>query len=70
MKWGAGGVGLRGEVKRKEVGFCFVALAFEGKADRIELACAQLKKQLGEKACDRLVESRLNALSTGPQKFR
>ena len=57
FKWGAGGVGLRGEVKGKEVGFCFVAPAFRGKADRIELGCAQLKKQLGEAQCNRLVES-------------
>lgn len=57
FKWGAGGVGLRGDVKGKEVGFCFVAPAFRGKKDRIELACAQLKKQLGEARCDRMVES-------------
>lgn len=57
LKWGAGGVGLRGEVKGKEVGFCFVAPAFRGKADRLELACAQLKTQLGEPQCNRLVES-------------
>ena len=57
LKWGAGGVGLRGEVKGKDVGFCFVAPVFRGKADRIELACAQLKKQLGEPRCNRLVES-------------
>ena len=57
FKWGAGGVGLRGDVKGKDVGFCFVAPAFRGKADRIELGCAQLKKQLGEVRCNRLVES-------------
>ncbi len=57
LKWGAGGVGLRGEVQGKDVGFCFVAPAFRGKADRIELGCAQLKKQLGEAQCNRLVES-------------
>lgn len=57
LKWGAGGVGLRGEVKGKDVGFCFVAPAFRGKADRIELGCSQLKKQLGEPQCNRLVES-------------
>ena len=57
LKWGAGGVGLRGEVKDKAVGFCFVAPAFRGKADRIELGCAPLKKQLGESQCNRLVET-------------
>ncbi len=57
LKWGAGGVGLRGDVRGKDVGFCFVAPAFKGKADRIELGCAQLKKQLGEARCRRLVES-------------
>lgn len=57
LKWGAGGVGLRGEVKGKDVSFCFVAPAFRGKTDRIELGCAQLKKQLGEPLCNRLVES-------------
>jgi hypothetical protein len=57
LKWGAGGVGLRGKVNGKDVGFCFVAPAFKGKKDRIELGCAQLKKQLGESQCSRLVES-------------
>ena len=57
LKWGAGGVGLRGELKGKEVGFLFVAPAFRAKTNRIELACAQLKKQLGEPSCNRLVES-------------
>lgn len=57
LKWGAGGVGLRGDVKGKEVGFLFVAPRFRAKTDRIELACAQLKKQLGEPSCNRLVES-------------
>ena len=57
LKWGAGGVGLRGEVKGKDVGFCFVAPAFRGKVDRIELGCAQLETQLGEPQCNRFVES-------------
>lgn len=61
LKWGAGGVGLRGEVKGKEIGFCFLAPTFRGKADRIELGCAQLKKQLGSSRCDHLVESMRNA---------
>jgi hypothetical protein len=57
LKWGAGGVGLRGEVKSKEVGFCFVAPAFGSKTDRIELGCSQLKKQIGEARCSTLVNS-------------
>ena len=57
LKWGAGGVGLRGDAKGKQVGFLFVAPAFRGKVDRIELGCAQLKKQLGESQCSHLVES-------------
>lgn len=57
LKWGAGGAGLRGDAKGKDVGFCFVAPAFRGKTNRIELACSQLKKQLGEAKCNDLVES-------------
>lgn len=57
LKWGAGGVGLRGELKGKEVGFCFVAPAFRTKTDRIELGCSQLKKQIGEARCNTLVGS-------------
>ena len=57
LKWGAGGVGLRGNVKGRDVGICFVAPAFREKADRIELGCAQLKKQLGESSCRALVAS-------------
>ncbi len=57
LKWGAGGVGLRGELKGKEVGFCFVAPAFRSKTDRIELGCSQLKKQIGEGKCSALVDS-------------
>ena len=57
LKWGAGGVGLRGEVKGKEVGFCFVAPAFRSKTDRIELGCSQLKKQIGDARCTALADS-------------
>ena len=57
LKWGAGGVGLRGEVKGKEFGFCFVAPAFRSKTDRIELGCSQLEKQIGEPRCRTLVDS-------------
>lgn len=57
LKWGAGGVGLRTTVKGKELGICFVAPTFRTKADRIELGCAALKKQLGESRCVELVKS-------------
>ncbi len=60
LKWGAGGVGLRGLVKGREIGFLFVAPTFRAKTNRIELACAQLNKQLGEPSCNRLVESLRN----------
>lgn len=54
FKWGAGGVGLRGPIGGKEVGICFLAPAFGGKQDRIELACATLAKQIGEARCQEL----------------
>lgn len=54
LKWGAGGVGLRGNIDGKEVGLCFVAPAFGGKKDRIELGCAALTKQIGEMKCENL----------------
>ncbi len=57
LKWGAGGAGFRGELDGKEVGFCFVASAFRSKTDRIELGCSQLKKQIGETRCSKLVDS-------------
>jgi hypothetical protein len=47
LKWGAGGVGLRGIIDGKEVGVCFLAPKFAGKQDRIELACTALAKQIG-----------------------
>ena len=47
LKWGAGGVSLRGEVGGKEVGVCFLAPQFAGKQGRIELACTTLTKQIG-----------------------
>lgn len=47
LKWGAGGVGLRGPVDGKEIGICFLAPQFAGKKDRIELACTTLAKQIG-----------------------
>ena len=48
LKWGAGGVGLRGKIGGKEAGVCFVAPQFAGKKDGIELACTTLMKQIGE----------------------
>ena len=47
LKWGAGGVSLRGEIDGKEVSICFLAPQFAGKQDRIELACTTLTKQIG-----------------------
>lgn len=38
LKWGAGGVGLRSPIGSKEVGICFLAPAYAGKKDRIELS--------------------------------
>jgi hypothetical protein len=48
LKWGAGGVGLRGTIEGKETGICFLTPQFAGKKDRIELGCAALTKQLGQ----------------------
>lgn len=48
LKWGAGGVGLRGELDGKMTGICFLAPQFAGKKDRIELACTSLAKQIGK----------------------
>ena len=55
LRWGAGGVGLRAVVDGREIGICFLAPGFRGKKDRIELACASLRKQLGAARCDELV---------------
>jgi hypothetical protein len=57
LKWGAGGVGLRGPIEGKEVGICFLAPAFAGKRDRIELACAGLAKQIGDSRCKKLQDA-------------
>lgn len=54
LKWGAGGVGLRAIIDGKETGVCFLAPAFGGKKDRIELACTALAKQIGEAKCEKL----------------
>ena len=55
LRWGAGGVGLRVELDGREVGVCFLAPAYAGKKDRIELGCSSLRKQLGASRCDELV---------------
>jgi hypothetical protein len=60
LKWGAGGVGLRGPIDGKEVGVCFLAPQFAGKQDRIELACTALTKQIGPARFQKL-ESALRA---------
>lgn len=57
LKWGAGGVGLRGSVDGKDVGICFVAPAYAAKKDRIELGCSSLSKQIGESRCRALQRS-------------
>lgn len=54
LKWGAGGVGLRATIGGKEAGVCFLAPAFGGKKDRIELACTTLAKQIGDARCEKL----------------
>ena len=51
VKWGAGGAGLRGTAVGKEVGICFLATAYAGKKDRIELSCTPLAKKLGARRC-------------------
>ena len=48
LKWGAGGVGLRCNVGDREIGICFLAPAYAGKKDRIELSFTTLTKQIGD----------------------
>lgn len=47
LRWGAGGVSLRGSIGGSEIAVGFLAPQFAGKKDRIELACVSLAKQLG-----------------------
>jgi len=54
LKWGAGGVSLRGEVGGKDVSIGFLAPQFAGKQDRIELGCTTLVKQLGAERANKL----------------
>ena len=57
LKWGAGGVSLRGTINGKEVAVCFLAPQIAGKQDRIELACTTLTKQIGQERTNRLKEA-------------
>lgn len=57
LKWGAGGVSLRGEVDGKNISICFLAPQFAGKKDRIELACTTLSKQMGKRRMESLEKS-------------
>jgi hypothetical protein len=57
LKWGAGGVSLRGAVDDKDVSICFLAPQFSAKQDRIELACTTLRKQIGPARSDELENS-------------
>ncbi len=54
LKWGAGGVGLRSPIGGKEVGICFLAPAYGGKKDRIELSLTALAKQITTPRCEAL----------------
>jgi len=54
LRWGAGGVSLRGSIAGNEIAVCFLAPKFAGKKDRIELACATLAKQMGSGALHKL----------------
>lgn len=47
QQWGAGGLGLRSRMEGKDVGICFLAPAYAGKKDRIELSFTNLAKQVG-----------------------
>jgi len=53
-QWGAGGLGLRSRIDGKEVGICFLAPAYAGKKDRIELSFTNLAKQMGPARCETL----------------
>jgi hypothetical protein len=47
LRWGAGGVGLRLPVEGRHTGICFLAPAYAGKKDRIELSLTTLARQIG-----------------------
>jgi hypothetical protein len=61
QQWGAGGLGLRTRVAGKEVGVCFLAPAFAGKKDRIELSFTNLGKQIDPARCEALGTALRNA---------
>lgn len=52
LQWGAGGLGLRLPIGGKQVGICFLAPAYAGKKDRIELSLTTLGKQIGSARCE------------------
>jgi hypothetical protein len=56
-QWGAGGLGLRAAVGGRPVGICFLAPAFAGKKDRIEMSLTTLGKQIGAARCAALKAS-------------
>ncbi len=64
LQWGAGGVGLRGVVDGKVVGLCFLAPAYAGKKDRIELSCSSLTRSLGATAVEQLLAALKKAAGT------
>ena len=54
QQWGAGGLGLRSRIEGKDIGICFLAPAYAGKKDRIELSLTNLAKQVGPARCEAL----------------
>lgn len=61
LKWGAGGLGLRIHIDGNEVGICFIAPAYAGKKDRIELSFTTLAKQIGTARSEALKTALQNA---------
>jgi hypothetical protein len=64
LRWGAGGVSLRGSIGGNEIAICFLAPQFAGKKDRIELACATLAKQIGAARLEALEQALRSAASS------
>jgi hypothetical protein len=54
LQRGAGGLGLRIPIEGKQVAICFLAPAYAGKKDRIELSLTTLGKQIGTARCEAL----------------
>jgi hypothetical protein len=67
VKWGAGGAGLRGAAAGKEVGIGFLAPAYAGKKDRIELSFTNLAKQIGS---DRSEALKAALAKTAGERFK